>query len=48
MDAPSLQEYMVVHGHASTDWPIKDWGLTELTLVAFYYHPDLALSLIHI
>jgi len=44
MDAPGLQEYMVAHGHASADWPIKEWGLTELTLVAFYYHPDLAVA----
>ena len=44
MDAPGLKEYMVAHGHASTDWPIKEWGLTELTLVAFYYQPDLAVA----
>lgn len=44
MDAPDLQEYMAAHGRANADWPVKEWGLTELTLVAFYYHPDLAVA----
>jgi len=47
MDAPGLQEYMIAHGLPSTDWPIKEWGLTQLTLLAFYYHPDLAVARAH-
>jgi outer membrane protein TolC len=44
LDAPGLKDYMVAHGHAASDWPVKQWGLTELTLAAFYYHPDLAIA----
>ena len=44
MDAPGLKDYMVAHGHAPSDWPVNQWGLTELTLAAFYYHPDLAIA----
>jgi cobalt-zinc-cadmium efflux system outer membrane protein len=42
MDAPGLRDYLVAHGYDPSDWPVKHWGLRELTLTAFYYHPDLA------
>lgn len=44
MNAPALRDYMAAHGHAAADWPVKQWGLTELTLLAFYYHPELAVA----
>jgi outer membrane protein TolC len=41
VDTPQLREYMQAHGHASADWPLQRWGLSELTLLAFYDHPEL-------
>jgi outer membrane protein, heavy metal efflux system len=43
-DAPELKAYMLSHGHPESDWPVRSWGLDELTLLAFYYHPDLAVA----
>ena len=40
-EAPGLKAYMLAHGHPESDWPVQRWGLDELTLLAFYYHPDL-------
>ncbi len=39
--APELRDYMQAHGLESGDWPLQRWGLPELTLLAFYYHPEL-------
>ncbi|MGH8728462.1 MAG: TolC family protein [Burkholderiales bacterium] len=39
---PSLREYLQSHG--VVEWPVANWGLHELTLLAFYYHPDLELA----
>ena len=44
MDDPGLQAYMLAHGHPAADWPVQRWGLTQLTLLAFYYHPDLRVT----
>ena len=44
VDAPGLKEYMLHHGLAESDWPVRRWGLTELTLLAFYYQPDLQVA----
>jgi len=44
IDAPGLKEYMVVHGHSAPEWPVQRWGLTDLTLLAFYYQPNLELA----
>ncbi len=43
-DDPGLREYMLAHGHSAADWPVQRWGLSELTLLAFYYHPDLRVA----
>lgn len=40
-DTPGLKHYMVAHGHSESAWPVERWGLAELTLLAFYYHPEL-------
>ena len=44
MDDPELKEYMLAHGHPASDWPVQRWGLDDLTLLAFYYHPDLRVA----
>ncbi|MFN0040851.1 MAG: TolC family protein [Burkholderiales bacterium] len=44
VDEPGLRDYMIAHGHPSADWPVKVWGLPELTLLAFYFHADLTLA----
>ena len=43
-DDPGLKAYMLSHGHPESDWPVRRWGLDELTLLAFYYHPDLEVA----
>ncbi len=35
---------MLAHGHPASDWPVQRWGLADLTLLAFYYRPDLELA----
>ena len=32
---------MVANGYDASAFPVNAWGLRELTLLAFYYHPDL-------
>jgi outer membrane protein TolC len=41
---PSLKQYMVANGHREADWPVQRWGLVELTLLAFYYRPELEVA----
>jgi len=42
LDNPSLKEFIEANlHHEVTPWPPKSWDFTMLTLVAFYYHPDL-------
>jgi outer membrane protein TolC len=43
-DDPGLRDYMVAHGRPATDWPLREWGLEDLTLVAFYYRPELEVA----
>jgi cobalt-zinc-cadmium efflux system outer membrane protein len=43
-DDPGLRAYMLSHGHPQADWPVQRWGLDELTLLAFYHHPDLEVA----
>ncbi len=43
-DDPGLKAYMLAHGHPESDWPVQRWGLDELTLLAFYYHPELQVA----
>src|SRR5689334_726817 len=44
VDTPQLREYMLAHGRASNDWPVQRWGMSELTLAAFYDHPELEVA----
>jgi outer membrane protein TolC len=43
-ESPGLKAYLLAHGHVKSDWPVQRWGLDELTLLAFYYHPDLQVA----
>jgi len=44
VDYPGLKQYMLAHGHPASEWPVQRWGLADLTLVAFYFQPDLELA----
>lgn len=39
-----LQRHMQAHGYPADAFPIPKWGLRELTLAAFFYHPQLAVA----
>lgn len=39
-----LQRYMQAQGYPADAFPIPTWGLRELTLAAFFYHPQLAVA----
>lgn len=39
----NLQEFLETN-HLSGEWPRQSWDLNALTLVAFYYHPALAVA----
>lgn len=42
LDTPALKQFMEQNLYREiTPWPPQSWDLTLLTLVAFYYHPDL-------
>ncbi len=43
-DAPGLKDYLVAHGHPAAEWPVQRWDLDALTLLAFYFRPDLELA----
>jgi outer membrane protein, heavy metal efflux system len=40
-DDSGFQTYLLAQNIAKENLPIKTWGLDELTLSAFYFHPDL-------
>lgn len=40
LDAADLARFLQAN-HQATSWPPSAWDLRSLTLVAFYYHPDL-------
>jgi len=37
---PGLKSFLETN-HSVAEWPPKSWDLMSLTLVAFYYHPDI-------
>lgn len=43
LDDPELARFLKAQA-GSPEWPPRAWGLEALTLVAFYYHPDLELA----
>lgn len=44
LSSPELQSYMQAQGYPADALPIAAWGLRELTLAAFLYHPQLAVA----
>ncbi len=45
VDNAALRDFIQTQrGHPVTPWPVKTWTLDDLTLVALYYHPELALA----
>ncbi len=44
VDSPGLKQYITAHGHPASEWPVQRWGLADLTLVAFYFQPDLEVA----
>lgn len=41
LDNAGLRRFLEANGDAREPWPRDEWGLRELTLAAFYYHPSL-------
>ncbi|QWF72383.1 TolC family protein [Methylomonas paludis] len=39
-----LYDFMVAALAKDSVWPLKSWNIDQLSLAAFYYHPDLALA----
>ncbi|MES2546444.1 MAG: TolC family protein [Pseudomonadota bacterium] len=37
----AFKAYLIKQGHAVSDWPIRQWGLDELTHAALYFNPKL-------
>ena len=44
LQSPLLQAYVAGQDHAENRLPITQWGLPELTLAAFFFHPNLELA----
>lgn len=44
LQSPLLQAYMAGRENTENRLPIKEWGLPELTLAAFFFHPNLELA----
>jgi cobalt-zinc-cadmium efflux system outer membrane protein len=44
LNSPELQRYMQSQGYPAEALPVSTWGLRELTLAAFFYHPQLAVA----
>lgn len=43
-DDPSLKQYLVDHGHPEEQWPVGEWGLRELALLALFYRAELQVA----
>jgi outer membrane protein, heavy metal efflux system len=41
LEDAGLRNYMLGQGYPQNALPIKQWGLRELSLTAYYFHPDL-------
>ena len=40
-ESVQFQEYLIAQNYPQNQFPIKEWGLTELTYSALFFHPDL-------
>ena len=43
-DDPALRDYMARQGQPPPEWPLRRWTLSDLTLAAFYFQPDLSVA----
>ncbi len=43
-DDDGLRAFMERHGFAAKDWPLPQWDLPALTLMAVYFHPDMEVA----
>lgn len=39
-----LRAFLARHGRSTQEWPLPDWDLGSLTLMAIYYHPDMEVA----
>lgn len=44
LQSPALQASMVAQGYPQNQFPIKAWGMQELTLATVHYHPQLEIA----
>lgn len=44
LESVDLRDYMHAQGYPESDFPIKTWGMQELTLAAFFFHPRLEVA----
>jgi outer membrane protein TolC len=44
LDDPDLRDYMAAQGQPPAQWPLQQWDLSQLTLAAVYFHPDIELA----
>ena len=43
-DDDGLRSFMERHGFAAKEWPLQQWDLAALTLMAVYFHPDMEVA----
>src|SRR5262245_302140 len=43
-DDPALRDYMARQGQPPPEWPLRRWTLSDLTLAAFYFQPELSVA----
>ena len=44
VNSAEFSDYLISQGYAKDQTPIKEWGLRELTLSAFFFHPQLDIA----
>lgn len=44
VNSAEFSDYLISQGYAKDQIPIKEWGLRELTLSAFFFHPQLDIA----
>jgi outer membrane protein TolC len=40
----AFKAYLIQQGYAASEWPIREWGLEELTFAALYFNPKLDIA----
>ena len=43
-DDAGLRDFMERHGYKAEQWPLPQWDLEALTLMAVYFHPDMEVA----